>query len=100
MTKRFIHQIMSGILLLLVHIFNPTGAIQEYLLGESPNDIPNNPMFIMLPRLPQGSCSFACLWKYYGYTDGTGVRIIENHGRPCKRRFNAVNKVINQILWC
>ena len=80
-TKAMIEQIMkdyahsnpkfSGIAL---RYFNPIGAHPSGLIGESPNDIPNNLMpYIM--RVANGHLPFLGIFgNDYDTVDGTGVR--------------------------
>lgn len=80
-TKAMVEQIMKdtahadpSFTAIALRYFNPIGAHESGLIGESPNDIPNNIMpYIM--RVANGHSAFLGVFgNDYDTVDGTGVR--------------------------
>ena len=80
-TKLMIEQILTDVYVsdnewsvILLRYFNPIGAHESGLIGESPNGIPNN----LMPYINQVACGkLECLRVFgndYDTVDGTGVR--------------------------
>ena len=80
-TKLMIEQILNDVYIsdnewsvILLRYFNPIGAHESGLIGESPNGIPNN----LMPYINQVACGkLECLRVFgddYDTVDGTGVR--------------------------
>lgn len=103
-TKLFIEQILRDLYvsdhewnIALLRYFNPIGAHKSGLLGESPNDIPNN----LMPYIVKvASKELSCLHVYgndYNTPDGTGVRDYIHVVDLAKGHVNAVNKVMQPI---
>ena len=83
----------SGMNLLALRYFNPIGAHESGLLGESPNGIPNN----LMPYIAQVAAGkLECLGVFgddYDTPDGTGVRDYIHVVDLAKGHVNAVEKV-------
>ncbi len=99
-TKSMLEQILSDIQnsdhewsVVLLRYFNPIGAHESGLLGESPNGIPNNLMpYIMqvaVGKLPE----LGVFGDDYDTPDGTGVRDYIHVVDLAKGHVNAVEKV-------
>ena len=77
----------------LLRYFNPIGAHESGLLGESPNGIPNN----LMPYIAQVAAGkLECLGVFgndYDTPDGTGVRDYIHVVDLAKGHVNAVEKV-------
>ncbi|MBR1874660.1 MAG: UDP-glucose 4-epimerase GalE [Eubacterium sp.] len=100
-TKSMLEQILSDIWkadnewsVVLLRYFNPIGAHESGLLGESPNGIPNNLMpYIMqvaVGKLPE----LGVFGNDYDTPDGTGVRDYIHVVDLAKGHVNAVEKVV------
>lgn len=101
-TKLFLEQILTDLTVsdpewsvVLLRYFNPIGAHESGLIGESPNGIPNNLMpyinYVAIGKLP-------CLGVFgndYDTPDGTGVRDYIHVVDLAKGHVNAVDKVMS-----
>jgi len=80
-TKLFIEQILNDMYIAndkwnitILRYFNPIGASKSGLIGENPNDIPNNLMpYIMKVAVGELDC-LSIFGNDYDTVDGTGVR--------------------------
>ncbi|MEA4969587.1 MAG: UDP-glucose 4-epimerase GalE [Candidatus Pelethousia sp.] len=80
-TKLMIEQIIQDYALahpsfsaVLLRYFNPVGAHESGLIGESPKEIPNN-LMPYISRAAVGRCEYLCIFgNDYPTKDGTGVR--------------------------
>ena len=101
-TKSMLEQILSDIQradpdwsVVLLRYFNPIGAHDSGLLGESPNGIPNNLMpYIMqvaVGKLPE----LGVFGDDYDTPDGTGVRDYIHVSDLAKGHVNAIEKVMS-----
>ena len=99
-TKSMMEQIMTDVQkanpkmnVILLRYFNPIGAHESGLLGESPNGIPNN----LMPYIAQVAAGkLECLGVFgddYDTPDGTGVRDYIHVVDLAKGHVNAVEKV-------
>lgn len=102
-TKLMIEQILNDLYIsdhdwnvALLRYFNPIGAHKSGLIGESPNDIPNN----LMPYIVKvANKELACLHVFgndYNTHDGTGVRDYIHVVDLAKGHVNAVNKITNE----
>lgn len=103
-TKLMIEQILKDLYvsdhewnIALLRYFNPIGAHSSGLLGESPNDIPNN----LMPYIAKvANKELPYLHVYgndYDTPDGTGVRDYIHVVDLAKGHVNAVQKVMESI---
>lgn len=101
-TKSMLEQILSDLYVsdkewrvVLLRYFNPIGADESGIIGESPNGIPNNLMpYIMqvaIGKLPE----LGVFGNDYDTPDGTGVRDYIHVTDLAKGHLCAVDKVIN-----
>lgn len=71
---RSLHRAHSDWSVVILRYFNPVGAHRSGMIGEDPNDIPNN----LMPYLSQVAAGLRPALQVYGNdyptTDGTGVR--------------------------
>ena len=99
-TKGMLEQILTDLhtadpewQIMLLRYFNPIGAHESGLLGESPNGIPNN----LMPYIAQVAAGkLECLGVFgddYDTPDGTGVRDYIHVVDLAKGHVNAVEKV-------
>ena len=101
-TKHMLEQILSDLYVadnewsvVLLRYFNPIGADESGIIGESPNGIPNNLMpYIMqvaIGKLPE----LGVFGNDYDTPDGTGVRDYIHVTDLAKGHLCAVDKVVN-----
>ena len=81
----------------LLRYFNPIGAHKSGLLGESPNDIPNNLMPYIVKVANKELPYLHVYGNDYDTPDGTGVRDYIHVVDLAKGHVNAVNKVMEPI---
>lgn len=81
----------------LLRYFNPIGAHASGLLGESPNDIPNNLMPYIVKVAGKELPYLHVYGNDYDTPDGTGVRDYIHVVDLAKGHVNAVNKVMEPI---
>ena len=101
-TKHMLEQVLSDLYVadnewsvVLLRYFNPIGADESGIIGESPNGIPNNLMpYIMqvaIGKLPE----LGVFGNDYDTPDGTGVRDYIHVTDLAKGHLCAVDKVVN-----
>ena len=81
----------------LLRYFNPIGAHKSGLLGESPNDIPNNLMPYIIKVANKELPYLHVYGNDYPTPDGTGVRDYIHVVDLAKGHVNAVHKVMENI---
>ena len=103
-TKLMIEQILKDLYvsdhswnIALLRYFNPIGAHASGLLGESPNDIPNNLMPYIVKVANKELPYLHVYGNDYDTPDGTGVRDYIHVVDLAKGHVNAVNKVTEEI---
>lgn len=103
-TKLMIEQILKDLYvsdhewnIALLRYFNPIGAHKSGLLGESPNDIPNNLMPYIVKVANKELPYLHVYGNDYDTPDGTGVRDYIHVVDLAKGHVNAVNKVQEAI---
>lgn len=103
-TKLMIEQILKDLYvsdhdwnIALLRYFNPIGAHKSGLLGESPNDIPNNLMPYIVKVANKELPYLHVYGDDYATPDGTGVRDYIHVVDLAKGHVNAVNKVNEPI---
>ena len=103
-TKLMIEQILKDLYIsdnewniALLRYFNPIGAHKSGLLGESPNDIPNNLMPYIVKVANKELPYLHVYVNDYDTPDGTGVRDYIHVVYLAKGHVNAVNKVMEPI---
>ena len=103
-TKLMIEQILKDLYIsdhewniALLRYFNPIGAHASGLLGESPNDIPNNLMPYIVKVANKELPYLHVYGNDYPTPDGTGVRDYIHVVDLAKGHVNAVNKVMENI---
>lgn len=103
-TKLMIEQILRDIYvsdhdwnIVLLRYFNPIGAHKSGLLGESPNDIPNNLMPYIVKVANKELPVLHVYGDDYDTPDGTGVRDYIHVVDLAKGHVNAVCKVMEPI---
>lgn len=103
-TKLMIEQILKDLYIsdhewniALLRYFNPIGAHKSGLLGESPNDIPNNLMPYIVKVANKELPYLHVYGDDYPTPDGTGVRDYIHVVDLAKGHVNAVNKVMENI---
>ena len=103
-TKLMIEQILKDLYIsdhewniALLRYFNPIGAHKSGLLGESPNDIPNNLMPYIVKVANKELPYLHVYGNDYDTPDGTGVRDYIHVVDLAKGHVNAVNKVMEPI---
>lgn len=103
-TKLMIEQILNDIHvadnewnIALLRYFNPIGAHKSGLIGESPNDIPNNLMPYIVKVANKELPYLHVYGNDYDTPDGTGVRDYIHVVDLAKGHVNAVNKVMQPI---
>lgn len=103
-TKLMIEQILKDLYIsdnewniALLRYFNPIGAHKSGLLGESPNDIPNNLMPYIVKVANKELPYLHVYGNDYATPDGTGVRDYIHVVDLAKGHVNAVNKVMENI---
>lgn len=103
-TKLMIEQILKDLYIsdnewniALLRYFNPIGAHESGLLGESPNDIPNNLMPYIVKVANKELPYLHVYGNDYPTPDGTGVRDYIHVVDLAKGHVNAVNKVTENI---
>lgn len=101
-TKLMIENILRDILIsddcwsvALLRYFNPIGAHKSGLIGESPNDIPNNLMPYIVKVANKELPYLHVFGNDYDTPDGTGVRDYIHVVDLAKGHVNAVQKVLN-----
>ncbi len=101
-TKLMIENILRDILIsddhwsiALLRYFNPIGAHKSGLIGESPNDIPNNLMPYIVKVANKELPYLHVFGNDYDTPDGTGVRDYIHVVDLAKGHVNAVEKVLN-----
>ena len=104
-TKSMLEQILTDIQkadpewnVVLLRYFNPIGAHKSGLLGESPNDIPNN----LMPYIVKVAAGELPLLHVFGNDydtpDGTGVRDYIHVVDLAKGHVNAVDKLLREHI--
>lgn len=80
-TKFFIEQMLMDVYdankdlnIVILRYFNPIGAHESGLIGENPNDIPNNLMPFLTKVATKKLSKLQVFGNDYGTKDGTGVR--------------------------
>lgn len=103
-TKLMIEQILKDLYvsdnewnIALLRYFNPIGAHKSGLLGESPNDIPNNLMPYIVKVANKELPYLHVYGNDYDTPDGTGVRDYIHVVDLAKGHVNAVSKVMEPI---
>lgn len=103
-TKLMIEQILKDLYIsdnewniALLRYFNPIGAHKSGLLGESPNDIPNNLMPYIVKVANKELPYLHVYGNDYPTPDGTGVRDYIHVVDLAKGHVNAVHKVMENI---
>jgi len=79
----------------ILRYFNPIGAHKSGLIGENPNDIPNNLMPYIVKVATQELECLSIFGNDYDTKDGTGVRDYIHVVDLAKGHIKAVEKVIN-----
>ena len=104
-TKLMIEQILRDLYrsdeewnIALLRYFNPIGAHKSGLLGESPNDIPNNLMPYIVKVANKELPYLHVFGDDYDTPDGTGVRDYIHVVDLAKGHVNAVNKLLNEVI--
>lgn len=99
-TKYMIEEIMKDEVkadekfeVVLLRYFNPVGAHESGLLGEDPNDIPNNLMPIIMKVSTGGIKELSVYGDDYDTVDGTGVRDYIHVVDLVKGHIAAINKM-------
>lgn len=82
----------------LLRYFNPIGAHQSGLLGESPNDIPNNLMPYIVKVANKELDVLHVFGDDYDTKDGTGVRDYIHVVDLAKGHVSAINKLGNEHI--
>ena len=82
----------------LLRYFNPIGAHKSTLLGENPNDIPNNLMPYIVKVANKELPVLQVFGNDYDTPDGTGVRDYIHVVDLAKGHVNAVNKLLNEKI--
>lgn len=82
----------------LLRYFNPIGAHKSGLLGESPNDIPNNLMPYIVKVAAKELPLLHVFGNDYDTPDGTGVRDYIHVVDLAKGHVNAVNKLLREHI--
>lgn len=103
-TKLMIEQILQDVYIsdnewniALLRYFNPIGAHASGLIGESPNDIPNNLMPYIVKVADKELPYLHVYGNDYDTPDGTGVRDYIHVVDLAKGHVNAVKKVMEPI---
>lgn len=103
-TKLMIEQILSDVHtadeewdIVLLRYFNPIGAHESGLLGESPNDIPNNLMPYIVKVAGKELPFLHVYGNDYDTPDGTGVRDYIHVVDLAKGHVNAVKKAMDGV---
>lgn len=103
-TKLMIEQILTDLHtaddawdIVLLRYFNPIGAHESGLLGESPNDIPNNLMPYIVKVANKELPILHVYGNDYDTPDGTGVRDYIHVVDLAKGHVNAVQKTMEHI---
>lgn len=101
-TKRMIEQILRDLYrsdeawnIALLRYFNPIGAHKSGLLGENPNDIPNNLMPYIVKVASKELPLLHVFGNDYDTPDGTGVRDYIHVVDLAKGHVNAVRKLLH-----
>lgn len=104
-TKLMIEQILKDLYIsdpewniALLRYFNPIGAHKSGLIGESPNDIPNNLMPYIVKVANRELPYLHVFGNDYDTPDGTGVRDYIHVVDLAKGHVNAVNKITNENI--
>ena len=104
-TKLMIEQILRDLYrsdetwnIALLRYFNPIGAHKSALLGESPNDIPNNLMPYIVKVANKELPFLHVFGDDYDTPDGTGVRDYIHVVDLAKGHVNAVRKLLNESI--
>ncbi len=104
-TKLMIEQILRDLYrsdeewnIALLRYFNPIGAHKSALLGENPNDIPNNLMPYIVKVANKELPVLHVFGNDYDTPDGTGVRDYIHVVDLAKGHVNAVNKLLNENI--
>ncbi|MEG1733173.1 MAG: UDP-glucose 4-epimerase GalE [Longicatena sp.] len=104
-TKLMIEQILKDLYIsdnewniALLRYFNPIGAHKSGLLGESPNDIPNNLMPYIVKVANKELPYLHVYGNDYDTPDGTGVRDYIHVVDLAKGHVNAVNKITQENI--
>lgn len=100
-TKLMIEQILRDVFIsddqwsiALLRYFNPIGAHESGLIGENPNDIPNNLMPYIVKVANKELPELHVFGNDYNTHDGTGVRDYIHVVDLAKGHVNAVSKVL------
>lgn len=101
-TKLYIEQILRDLCvsdptwsIALLRYFNPIGAHKSGLIGENPNDIPNNLMPYIVKVANKELPMLSVYGNDYDTPDGTGVRDYIHVVDLAKGHVNAIQKVSN-----
>ena len=104
-TKLMIEQILRDLYrsdetwnIALLRYFNPIGAHKSALLGESPNDIPNNLMPYIVKVANKELPFLHVFGDDYDTPDGTGIRDYIHVVDLAKGHVNAVRKLLNESI--
>lgn len=104
-TKLMIEQILRDLYrsddewnIALLRYFNPIGAHKSGLLGESPNDIPNNLMPYIVKVANKELPLLHVFGNDYDTPDGTGVRDYIHVVDLAKGHVNAVHKLLHEHI--
>ncbi len=103
-TKLYIEQILRDLCIsdptwsiALLRYFNPIGAHKSGLIGENPNDIPNNLMPYIVKVANKELPMLSVYGNDYDTPDGTGVRDYIHVVDLAKGHVNAIQKVSSSI---
>lgn len=104
-TKLYIEQMLRDLYtsdhewnIALLRYFNPIGAHKSGLIGESPNDIPNNLMPYIVKVANKELEKLHVFGNDYDTPDGTGVRDYIHVVDLAKGHVCAINKLINEHI--
>lgn len=103
-TKYVIEEILKDLVesnnefkIVILRYFNPIGAHPSGLIGEDPNDIPNNLMPIIV-KVSQGIISELSIYgNDYNTLDGTGIRDYIHVVDLAKGHLSAINRLNNGV---
>lgn len=104
-TKLYIEQVLKDLYIsdhewniLLLRYFNPIGAHESGLIGESPNDIPNNLMPYIVKVAAKELPYLHVFGKDYETSDGTGVRDYIHVVDLAKGHVCAIQKLLQEHI--
>ena len=81
----------------ILRYFNPIGAHRSGLIGENPNDIPNNLMPYIVKVATKELEYLSIFGNDYNTKDGTGVRDYIHVVDLAKGHIKAIQKVLNEV---